>query len=188
MEMEVLATESLGEKLISFEANGHPSLKGFVIVVRTHFKKGYTPYLILMHCMAHQTSLVSSSLSNLSIVAKLEDLVIQAYNFFANSPKRHLELYSLATLVETKGLKLVKNKTCLMCILPSLKWALMSLNYLIKFSQCREYFTLLTTCMAAIKMCHQNVQTKDLLLHWLRNCIWALELLGLSQLFGLRTF
>lgn len=48
-----LTEEAIGDKLILFGANGHPSSQGRVNGVITQLKKGYAPYLISMHCVAH---------------------------------------------------------------------------------------------------------------------------------------
>jgi hypothetical protein len=51
--------------------------------------------------MAHWTNLVVQVVSNLSMVAKLEDLLQSLYFYFSNSSKRHLEFAKLIEMVET---------------------------------------------------------------------------------------
>lgn len=104
-----LTEAELGEKMVSFGADGHPNFQGCLTSVSTQLKKGYAPYHIFVHCVAHRTHLTARTLSNLPIMSKLEDLVKRAHDYFAHSPKRHLELTHLATLLETEGRKLVKN-------------------------------------------------------------------------------
>lgn len=88
----------------------------------TQLKKGYTHYMILMHYMVHRTSLVVGSLNAFFMMTKLEEIIQKKYGFFVNSLKRHLELMRLATLLETKGWKILKNvKSCWLCILSYVK-------------------------------------------------------------------
>ncbi len=54
------------------------------------------------YCMAHRTNLAIQVLSNLPMVAKLEDLLQSLYFYFSNSPKHHLEFTKLAKMVETR--------------------------------------------------------------------------------------
>lgn len=75
METGGLSKEALDEKLICFGADGHPSFQGCMNGVATQLKKGYSPYLFSMHCVAHRTSLATGALSALPIMATLKDLV-----------------------------------------------------------------------------------------------------------------
>lgn len=100
---------SIGEKLVCFGTYGHPLFQGVINGVTTQLKKGYVPYMILMHCVAHYTNLAASLINALPIMKSLENLVQKAYGFFTDSPRCHLELSRLSTLLETKGQKLVKN-------------------------------------------------------------------------------
>jgi hypothetical protein len=60
------------------------------------------------HCMAHWTNLDVQVLSNLPMVAKLEDLSQSLYFYFSSSPKCHLEFTKLVEMVEI-GLKILQN-------------------------------------------------------------------------------
>jgi hypothetical protein len=57
--------------------------------------------------MAHQTNLVIQVLSNLPIVAKLENLLQSMYSYFSNSFKCHLEFTKFAEIMEIEGLKIL---------------------------------------------------------------------------------
>ncbi len=47
------------------------------------------------------------------MVNKLEGLLQTLYNYFSESPKRHLEFTKLVQVMETKGAKILKNvKAC----------------------------------------------------------------------------
>ncbi len=56
---------------------------------------------------------------------KIEGLFQTLYNYFFESPKRHLEFTKPTKLLETKGAKILKNvKTCLIlcCLLLDVLW------------------------------------------------------------------
>lgn len=47
--------------------------------------------MIVQHYMPHRTNVVVQGLSNLPIVARLEDLLQSLYSYFSNSLNQHLE-------------------------------------------------------------------------------------------------
>jgi hypothetical protein len=55
--------------------------------------------------MAHQTN--KQILSSLLLVIHLEHLLQTLHNYFAHSPKRHLEFTKLTEMLETKGNKIL---------------------------------------------------------------------------------
>jgi hypothetical protein len=59
--------------------------------------------------MAHFTNLVVQTLNSLSLVGKIESLFTFMHNYFAHSPKCHLEASNLAELLECKHNKIIKN-------------------------------------------------------------------------------
>ena len=82
--------------------------------------------------MAHRTNLAMQTLSNLSLVAKVETLCERLYNYFRVSPKRHLEFTKLVDVVETGGLKLLRNvKTQWISVLEPLKRIMLEYKTLI---------------------------------------------------------
>jgi hypothetical protein len=60
---------------------------------------------------AHRTNLAVEALSNLPMVSQIEEMLASLYVFFAHSPKRHLEFTKLAEVMQSKGLKILKNIT-----------------------------------------------------------------------------
>ena len=72
-----------------------------------------------MHCYGHKFNLVVKTLSDLEIVGEIEDLVKVTHAYFAHSPKKYSEFHCLALLMETKGLKLLKNVCIRWCSLIS---------------------------------------------------------------------
>jgi hypothetical protein len=45
------------------------------------------PYFIKIHYMAHRTNLVVQSLTTITMVFKLEDILQTLYGYFSTSPK-----------------------------------------------------------------------------------------------------
>ncbi|KAG0594802.1 hypothetical protein M758_UG111100 [Ceratodon purpureus] len=58
---------------------------------------------------AHKTNLAVRILSALHMVQRIEDMLTSLHAFFVKSPKRHLEFVKLAELMQSKGLKILKN-------------------------------------------------------------------------------
>jgi hypothetical protein len=56
----------------------------------------------------HRTNLAIKILSGLRVVNRIEDLLQTLHSNFARSPKRHLEFIKLAEVLQTKGLKILK--------------------------------------------------------------------------------
>jgi hypothetical protein len=57
---------------------------------------------------SHRTNLAIKSLSDLPVVNRIEDLLQSLHSYFARSPKRHLEFVKLVEVMETKGLKILR--------------------------------------------------------------------------------
>jgi hypothetical protein len=57
---------------------------------------------------SHRTNLAVNTLSNLAVVNRIEDLIQSLHSYFTRSPKRHLEFVNLAEVLETKGLKILR--------------------------------------------------------------------------------
>lgn len=65
--------------------------------------------MIGVHCMAHWTSLAIQTFLILPMVDHLETIIQSLYEYFFNSPKRHLELTKLRGFMGTKCLKILNN-------------------------------------------------------------------------------
>jgi hypothetical protein len=57
---------------------------------------------------SHRTNLAIKTLSGLLVVNRIEDLLQTLHSYFACSPKRHLEYVKLVEVLQTKGLKILK--------------------------------------------------------------------------------
>ena len=73
--------------------------------------ENWSPYVLQVHCHGHRFNLVLKTLSDLEIVFDIKDLVKVVHAYFAHNLKKYSEFHSLAVLMETKGLKLLK-KIC----------------------------------------------------------------------------
>jgi hypothetical protein len=103
----------LEKNLVSIGTNGGSMFVGCKIGVLMQMKEKLAPYLAVVHCCAHCTNLAIQTLSFLSIVHHLEDLLQSLHAYFARSPKKVFELQKLTTLLNTKGNKILWNvKTC----------------------------------------------------------------------------
>jgi len=75
-----------------------------------------------VHYLAHHTNVAVQSLGNLTLITKIEGFILNTYDYFSHSPKRHLEFQRLAQILEAKGNKILKNvKTKWMSVLDPLK-------------------------------------------------------------------
>jgi hypothetical protein len=70
-----LIQEELAKKLICFGVYGAFLLPSYHTRVTFQLKEKYVPYMMGQHCMAKRMNFVVQALSNLTMVAKLEDLL-----------------------------------------------------------------------------------------------------------------
>jgi hypothetical protein len=61
------------------------------------------------HCMAQRMNPFVQVLSNLSIVAKLEDILQSLHSYLSNSPKQHFESIKLVEIMEIGQLIFLQN-------------------------------------------------------------------------------
>ena len=104
-----IEADQIATKLISFGVNGISSFQGCKNGVSKQLLENWCLYVLQVHCYGHKFNLVVKTLSNLEVVSEIEDLVTVAHAYFAHSPKKYKKFHSLILLMETKGLKLLKN-------------------------------------------------------------------------------
>jgi hypothetical protein len=93
------------------------------LVCLVQMKEKLALYLVAMRCCAHCTNLAIQTLSSLSIVHHLEDLLQSFDSYFVRNPKRVFELQKLATFLNTKAHKILRNvKTYWFSMLSPSKW------------------------------------------------------------------
>ncbi len=100
--------EAIASKLVYLGCNGDYVFQGIWIGVFIQTWEQIAPYLIGVHYVTHQTNLVILVLSKLSLVACIEGMLQSLYIL-----KKVLEFVTLVKILETKGLKLLRNiETC----------------------------------------------------------------------------
>jgi hypothetical protein len=104
-----LPPSEIAGKLISFGADGVSVFQGVRTGVIVQLKDSHAPFVMEIHCMSHRTNLVVQTLSQVPLVARIEDMLQSLYSFFSHSPKRNQELANLANIVETAGQRILKN-------------------------------------------------------------------------------
>ena len=72
-------------------------------------KGEFTPFANGQHCCARKLQLAAQVLSDTKLMSRGEDVIQTSHAYFAHSPKKVTEFRTLALLMETKGLKLLKN-------------------------------------------------------------------------------
>lgn len=75
----------------------------------TQLMQKYVPFVSGVHYMAHCTNLVVQTFNSLSLVSRIEFLLVSMYNYFHHNPKCHLETTKLAKFLQSKGNKILKN-------------------------------------------------------------------------------
>jgi hypothetical protein len=117
-----LVDSAVAERLVCFGTDGVSVFQGYRSGVTQQLKEHDAPFILGMHCMAHHTNLAVKPLSNLPVVSKLETLCQALYTYFSMSAKKHLEFQRLADIVETEGLRMLRNvKTCRISLLEPLR-------------------------------------------------------------------
>jgi hypothetical protein len=72
-------------------------------------KDNHAPFVSGMHCMSYRTNLVVQTLSQVSLVTRIEELLQGLYSFFSHSLKRNQEFADLANIVETTSQRILRN-------------------------------------------------------------------------------
>jgi hypothetical protein len=106
-----LNEDQIPNRPVNFGADRVSVFQGSQRGVTTQLQNHVAPFMRGIHCMAHRTNLAVEPLSNLPLVAKLESLCQAMYAYFSHSPKKHLEFQKLVDVVETKGLRILRNVT-----------------------------------------------------------------------------
>ena len=100
---------ALAKTLLCFRADGVSTFQGPKTGVTLQIQSKYAPFPLRVHCMAHRCNLAFKTMSQHDIMSRIEGLLKSSHAYFKHSPKRHLEFIKLAEVMETKGLKLLKN-------------------------------------------------------------------------------
>lgn len=106
-----LTAEAISGRLICFGADGVAAFQGHRSGVTKQIQSNHAPYVQGVHCMAHRCNLAFKTLSSLDVMSAIEDLLNACHKYFSSSPKKFAEFHTLALMMKTKGLKLLKNVT-----------------------------------------------------------------------------
>jgi hypothetical protein len=91
-------------------------------------KKENAPFMIGVHCMSHYTNLIVQTLSIMSIVRKIEDVLQSLYAYYFHSPKKTQEFVDLVNIVEIRGQQVLRNiKTYWISMLLQLRGSCLSI-------------------------------------------------------------
>jgi len=104
-----LDDSAIATKLVYFGADGVSTFHSCRTGVTVQLTIKYAPHITGVHCMGHRVNLAMKTLSRLDLFHAVENLCKLCHGYFAHSPKRQVEFRVLVQLLDTKGLKLLKN-------------------------------------------------------------------------------
>ncbi len=100
---------NITNKVVYFGVDSVTIFQGLKIGVAVQLVSKHYLFVVGIHYMAHLCNLVIQTLSTLTFVAKIESLFSSMYTYYNQSPKRHLECTKLAKVIESRGLKILRN-------------------------------------------------------------------------------
>ena len=101
--------DAIAIKFLCFGVDGVVAFQRNKNGVTKQIKEEYAPFANDQHCFAHKLQLVAQVFSKTDLMSTIEDVLQTSHAYFAHSPKRVREFCTLAHLMETKGVKLLKN-------------------------------------------------------------------------------
>jgi len=104
-----LKVEELARKLVNIGCDESNVFQGHRTSMTTQFKDKVVPFIIGMHCFAHQTNLVVITLSNVLLLHWLEGILQSMYVCFSHSLKKFTEFQKLVNLFNMKGKNILWN-------------------------------------------------------------------------------
>jgi hypothetical protein len=99
--------EDLTTKMVCFGVDGVITFQGLRSRIIVQIQQQYAPFVIGVHCMAHQINLAVQTFSHLPLISRIETFWQCLYVYFSHGPKRHLEFTKLAKIMETKSNKIL---------------------------------------------------------------------------------
>jgi len=99
----------IAEKLLCFDTNKVTTFQSLKTGVTAQIKEKYAPFATSIHYCAHWLNLAVQSLSSMTVMHSIEEVLCMNHSYFAHSPKKVVEFKALAQQLESKGLKLLKN-------------------------------------------------------------------------------
>jgi hypothetical protein len=98
----------VANKLVYFRVDGVTIFQGFKNVVTTKLMHNHVPFMSGVHYITHYINLVVQTLSSLSLVGKIKCFLTSMHNYFAHSPKHHLEQISWLNSLNAKEIRFSK--------------------------------------------------------------------------------
>jgi hypothetical protein len=98
-----LEAADIASKLVCFGVDGALAFQGSKNGVLKQIKEKYALFAVGVHYCAHKLNLCARSLSTLTVMHAIEDVLQATHSYFAHSPKNFAEFRTLAQLMETKG-------------------------------------------------------------------------------------
>jgi len=102
-----LRVEELARKLVNIGCDGSNVFQGHRRSMTTQFKDKVVPFIIRMHCFAHQTNLAVITLSNVLLLHWSEGILQSMSVCFSHNLKKFTEFQKLVNLFNTKGNKIL---------------------------------------------------------------------------------
>ncbi len=59
--------------------------------VTKQIKDFWAPFSMDVHYLTHHTNVAVQSLGNLTLITKIEGFILNMYDYFSHSPKKHLK-------------------------------------------------------------------------------------------------
>jgi len=100
MEFRGLSETNLANKLVCSRVDGVIVFQGVKSVIIPQIMRKHAPFVNGVHYMPHCTNLAIQTLSVLSSVSKIENLLAFMYNYFVHSLKPHLDIIKLVEIFE----------------------------------------------------------------------------------------
>jgi hypothetical protein len=91
-----LEAANIASKLICFGADGASAFQGSKNGIVKQIKDKHAPFVVGVHCCTHKLNLCARSLSSLTVMHTIEDVLQATHSYFAHSPKKVAEFRTLA--------------------------------------------------------------------------------------------
>ena len=106
-----LVANGIASKVVCFEADGVSTSQGHKTGVTTQIHEKWIAFSVGVHYTSHRCNLAMETLFNFSMIARIESLLNKLHSYFCRSTSQHSKLQKLASIMETKDLKMLQNVT-----------------------------------------------------------------------------
>jgi hypothetical protein len=91
-----LEAVDIASKLVCFSVDGALAFQGSKNGVLKQIKEKYAPFAVGVHCCTHKLNLCARSLSTLTVMHAIEDVLQTTHSYFVHSPKKIANFRTLA--------------------------------------------------------------------------------------------